>query len=432
MLAASAAALALAVSAQPAAPVEVAHLGLGSSFGALVAGPDGGAWTPIDRSTLAFAGGRPGLWNDGIGHASADNRFRQVTIEGPLLVAAAALGPDGQAWFPAVGTLLRSDAAGTVTRTELSEPAGLAAATGPDGTLWSLGGFLRGTELVRIDAQGTVTNAPVTLPGCSRPSFLGEMVAGADGGVWTVDWTCHRVIRIGPDGGIATVALGKRDAPLNLAADRVGGIWFSLPGAPVEVGHVDVAGALKRRPLPAGRRVTGIAVGPDGTAHLALGRCALGRIAPDGALSFGEAPIPAADLAFDPQGGLWLASASRLVHAPAPPLARGACDDQPPAVRLSPALRRTISLASLRRGIRISVREPAVISASGDYGDDDRDEHVKIVRARRGGTLVFRLPKAPLRTLERRRKPAVSLSVEVSDRDGNTRRVGREAISVTR
>src|SRR3954447_20375354 len=99
MFAASAAALALAFGGQPAAPVEVARLGLGSSFGALIAGPDGGAWAEIDRSVLGSAESSRGQWDDAIGHASADHRFRRTAVDGPLFISAAALGPDGQAWF---------------------------------------------------------------------------------------------------------------------------------------------------------------------------------------------------------------------------------------------------------------------------------------------------------------------------------------------
>ncbi|WP_028065116.1 Vgb family protein [Solirubrobacter soli] len=432
MFAASAAALALAVSAQPAAPVEVAHLGLGSSFGTLVAGPDGGAWVSIDRLLLGLARNPSARWNDAIGHATAGNAFRQVTVQGPLSTVSAAVGPDGQAWFPNGLDLYRSDAAGTVTRSRLSAAAGFLAAKGPDGTLWSWNGSFASPALVRIDAQGKVTDAPVTLPACKDPTFLTELAAAADGAMWTADSTCNRLFRIASDGAVSTIALATTDRLGNLAADATGGMWFGNYGDSPGVGHVDAAGTLKRWPLPGGRRAWGIAVAPDGAAQLAFGRCELGRITPDGVLSFGEAPIPVGELAFDPQGGLWLASANRLVHAPAPPLARGACDDKPPSVRLSPALRRTVRLAQLRRGIRISVREPAVIGAAGDYGDDDHDDRLKIVRSARGGTLVFRVPKAVLRTLERRRRPVISLYVEVTDRDGNTAQTMREEISVTR
>ena len=159
MFAASAAALALLASGQPAAPVEVGRLGLGSAFGELISGPDGGVWMRIDRSLVAQ---KPsGLWDDAIGHATADNRFRRVTVKDAVR-GRAVLGPDGQAWFTAAGTLYRSDTAGTVTSGRLTQPVGDVAARGPDGTLWSADGRTR--TLLRADAQGTVTTLPFALP----------------------------------------------------------------------------------------------------------------------------------------------------------------------------------------------------------------------------------------------------------------------------
>ena len=205
------------------------------------------------------------------------------------------------------------------------------------------------------------------------------MTAAADGAVWLVDDLCRRLVRFAPDGSASTVALTVDDRVAHLAPDRAGGVWFAQQGDPYGVGHVDAAGTLRRWRLPSGRGpVLGIAVAQDGVAHLAFGRCELGRMTPDGALTFGAAPIPAEQLAFDPQGGLWLASPNRLVHAPAPPLARGACDDTPPRITLSPTLRGPLRLARLRRGVRITVREPAVVGVGSDYGDDDHDSRLRI------------------------------------------------------
>ena len=153
-----------------------------------------------------------------------------------------------------------------------------------------------------------------------------------------------------------------------------------------------------------------IAVGPDGTAYLAFGRCRLGRLAPGKALAFGAAPIPVRDLAFDPSGGLWLASAARLVHAPTTNLSRGTCDDTPPTIKLSPALRGPVRLSQLRRGVRITVREPATISASADYGNDDHDSRLRIVRAKAGGTLTFRLPREQIGSTSAYSPPAANRS----------------------
>ena len=82
-------------------------------------------------------------------------------------------------------------------------------------------------------------------------------------------------------------------------------MWFTGDNLEPHVGHIDVAGKVRRWRTP--RRLgnaDGIAVGPDGTAHLAFGRCVLGRLAPGKALELSGTPIPARQLAFDPNGGL--------------------------------------------------------------------------------------------------------------------------------
>ena len=124
------------------------------------------------------------------------------------------------------------------------------------------------------------------------------------------------------------------------------------------------------------------------------------------------------------------------MHAPTTNLTRGSCDDTPPAIKLSPSLRDSVRLSALRRGVRITVREPAVIGASADYGNDDHDSRGRIVRAKAGGTLTFRLPRGQLRLYERElaagRKPELSLYVEAYDREGNGGTAEQEAVPVTR
>ena len=426
-------AVALALAAQPAPAVEVAHLGLGSEFGAPVVGPDGGAWVPIDRSAAEYDRGESDP-DDALGRAMPDGTFRVAAVDGRLSPTGAVLGPDGQAWFPVGLSIDRFDAAGNLTRSELPQPLGDVAATGPDGTLWSADA--RG-RLLRVNAQGAVTSARLKLPACEARSFFQAMQTAADGAVWIADGGCSRMIRLAPDGTAAVHELADDERPLTLAPDRAGGIWFSGDSIETRVGHIDAAGTIRRWPTPERYGpARAIAVGPDGTAHLAFARCVLGRVAPGRPLGFAAAPIPVRHLAFDPGGGLWLASASRLVHAPSSTLSRGMCDDKPPAVRLSPALRRSVRLARLRRGIRISVREPATISATGDYGNDDHDWRLRIVRVKAGGSLVFRLPRGQLRRYERMlaagRRPEISLYVQAYDRDGNIGQVEQEAIPVTR
>jgi hypothetical protein len=225
------------------------------------------------------------------------------------------------------------------------------------------------------------------------------------------------------------------EAPFALAADGAGGVWFAQVGTPARVGHIDAGGTIMRaRPSSRHGAVTDVAVGPDGTAWFAFASCALGRIPPGGTLTFTGAPIPAQRLAFDPAGGLWLASAARLVHTATADLRRGTCDDKPPVAGLRPAL--SISLAQLRRGVKIDVREPVTVKATPFYGSgDDGQALVKIVRAAHGGTVSFHVPAARIRGYERElaagRKPEFSFYVEVTDREGNVGTAGGGGRRVT-
>ena len=151
------------------AAVEVAHLGLGSEFGAPVVGPDGGAWVPIDRSAAEYDRGESG--------SRRCARARDAGRDFPGCRGRRKAQPDGSGARPGrpgvvpVGLSIdRFDAAGNLTRSELPEPLGDVAATGPDGTLWSADA--RAGRLLRVDAQGAVTSARLELPACeARSSF---------------------------------------------------------------------------------------------------------------------------------------------------------------------------------------------------------------------------------------------------------------------
>ena len=429
-------AVALALAAQPAPAVEVAHLGLGSEFGAPVVGPDGGAWVPIDRSAAEYDRGESDP-DDALGRAMPDGTFRVAAVDGRLSPTGAVLGPDGQAWFPVGLSIDRFDAAGNLTRSELPQPLGDVAATGPDGTLWSADA--RAGRLLRVNAQGAVTSARLKLPACEARSFLQAMQTAADGAVWIADGGCSRMIRLAPDGTAAVHELADDERPLTLAPDRAGGIWFSGDSIETRVGHIDAAGTIRRWPTPERYGPTrAIAAGPgwDRASRVRALRARAGRSRPAAGLRRRADPGPDTSPSI-PSGGLWLASASRLVHAPSSPRCLEACaTTSRPRSGSHPRCAAPSRLARLRRGIRISVRQPATISATGDYGQDDHDWRLRIVRVKAGGSLVFRLPRGQLKRYERLlaagRRPEISLYAQVYDRDGNIGQVEQEAIPVTR
>jgi streptogramin lyase len=418
-----AAAAAFAFGAPPAGAAEVEHVALGTTLGTVIAGPDGGAWVRVQR-----------LRGAAIGRVTPDLAFRSAAVEEPLTDEHAALGPDGQAWFTAGSFVDRSDAAGTVTRTQLSEPLGDVMATGPDGTLWSVGDG----RLQRVTAQNALTSAPLPLPTCSEPSQPRAMQRASDGAVWVADAICSRLIRIAPDATSQTFTLPGEAAPFALAADNAGGMWFAQVGFPAWLGHIDASGAITRLRVssPHGA-ITDIAVNPvTGTPYLAFGDCALGRVSPGpGAVVFVPAPIPVRHLAFAADGSAWLASATRLVKQ-ASGTGPATCDDTPPKVHLSPAFRHSVTLAQLRHGLRITVREPSTVTVTPFYGSgDDGAATLKLLRSAHGGTVIFRVPAARIkryqRDLKAGRKPEFSLYVEVADRDGNVAPAGGGGRRVT-
>jgi streptogramin lyase len=340
------------------------------------------------------------------------------------LSGGATLGPDGQAWFSGfLGRLVRADAAGTISSFAPTEDSIEALATGPDGTLWTAAGDAR--RITRVRPDGVATTTPLALPSCRIERTFTEMQRASDGAVWIADIGCGRVIRVAPDGSRRVFSLGIEESPDALAADGAGGMWFSERSDQI-VGHVAADGTVTRATVPDERgSATDVAAAPDGSAWFAFDRCFLGRLAPDGALTFVPAPIPARRLAFDPAGGLWLASAARLVHN----ASAGACDEKPPSVRVS----RIGSLAALRRGIKVTVREPSYITASAfyNYGPDTVTELGRDLNKvlPRGATVTYRPPARVLRRFERALargvRPEISFYVFATDREGNTAVVNR-------
>ena len=254
-------------------------------------------------------------------------------------------------------------------------------AGGPDGTLWGADE----TTVRRVAPDGSLTSAPLTRGRCvGEQSQLRDAKRASDGAVWIADSGCSQLIRIAPDGATRTVALALDEAPVALAPAADGAMSFAEVGAPAIVGTVLPGGEVTEHTVPASHGpVTGIGSGPDGTAYLAFGTCELGHLLPSGALAFEPIPIPARQVVADGAGGFWLASAVRLAHS-APGLGAGAaaCDATPPKIALSPALRRSLTVARLRRGVRIAVREPSTIKAIPFYGtDDDGSSLLKVLPA---------------------------------------------------
>jgi hypothetical protein len=376
----------------PAAASDVTRMPLDHDIHELLASGDGGAWVTIAR----------GFAPDRVGRAQPDGTFR--TFAAPLTTAGT-VGPDGRAWFASGAGIVRLDAAGAMSTLEIDDVA-TSLAPAADGSVWALS--LYGETITRIAPDDTVTTRRLDVDGCT--SALGiDLAHAADGAMWLTG-SCG-LLRLPPSGPASVVIDAKRVRLSSLAPDATDGVWYTTVEAPGG-GHVDARG--RRTPLQHNiGRPTDDAVGPDGAAWFATGRCTLARAAAEGSLTWHRAPIPTFRLAFSP-GGVWLASPARLVHTTLD-AAPGACDDTPPKLRVRPGARKRVSLAALRRGFEISVAEPATLDAlvnDAEYPDEPIAEKNKILR--HGGTLRVRLPKRELRRLE----PGRHVYLLVFGRDG--------------
>jgi streptogramin lyase len=410
---------AAALFAPAAAANDVARVAVGSEIRALVAGPEGGAWIGIYRRSGAA-----------IGRAGADGSFRTTGTD--FVPRDATIGPDGQAWFIAGGDrLARADTAGGVSLLGPfdtgDDELGGGLAIGPDGAFWT-GSYLTRPGLVRITPQGAPAGRLPQIPKCRRSESFHDVVRAADGVVWASDHFCDRLVRVRPDGTSSILEVG--DSPEELAPDAAGGVWYAafIDGFG---GHVDAAGQVTR--IKSEEIATDVAVAPDGGVWFALGRCAIARLNGT-ALEFRPTTIPAERLAFDPAGGLWLASHTRLVHASVDALGGGRCDDRPPGMRVAVGrreLRGRISLAALRRtgGLRVSVREPAVLSAGallqvGRSVVGSLDPRERVITAPRGGAVRVPVSRLALRDIEAAvaagRSATISAVLSVTDSEGNS------------
>ena len=334
--------------AAPARAADVARVPLGQTIHGIVAGPDGGAWVAIHG---------PGL-RGAIGHAGADGSFRSVPTES--WPQHGALAPDGRAWFLA-SDIVRVDAALNIDQLEFSD-AGWGLAAGPDGRMW-MPTFID-PAIVKFAPDGAVTRTPVRVSGCRQPILM-YPVRASDGAMWFAG-ACG-LVRF-PLSGAPVLITDKRRVG-SLAADGAGGMWFASPFEPA--GRIDINGNVVALP-PALRDGVDVAVAPDGAGWFVTGRCVLVRAGLDGRVTNVRTPIPTRHIAFDPAGGMWLASRTRLVHNEP---ASAACDDTPPSFRVTPRVRfnrvnpgldGSVSLAALRRsrGFRVRVREAVDVSAA--------------------------------------------------------------------
>ena len=249
------------------------------------------------------------------------------------------------------------------TRSKAPTAAGFAFATGPDGTVWAP--TIVSLKLARItpDRRGDV-HAARSCPTAAGRSRSPTWPAPSDGAVWIAELLCERLIRVAPDGTAKIVA--DEFSGRSIAGDLAGGMWFvgRRPGSPgtstPPAGHATRArrrerarrgGRARRRRLVRARPLRARARAP--------------RAAP----TIRPAPVPASELAFDPAGGLWLASRRHLVHTTLDALS-AACDGTPPKVTAVTPRAISASPRCAATGCGCASRSPraAARRASYDFG----------------------------------------------------------------
>ncbi|MDA0184447.1 hypothetical protein OJ997_29350 [Solirubrobacter phytolaccae] len=366
---------------------------LGSQLIDLNVAPDGAAWVRDEYSRTV--------------RVAPDGRVRATELPDPAV--ASTIGADGQAWFSdGDGGLQRVDANGRVTAPReagVARPeSGFDLVAGPDGGLWSIASG-ETPKLLRFTPDGGYHETPLALPGCDDAFAVPQLARAADGAVWADDSSCNRLVRVDATGAVATIQLPQELAVTAIAPDATGGVWFSALD-PVG-GHVTAAGEVTLLPAaPSLGRLTpwAVAVAPDGRPWFATQHCTLLTVNAAGAIERRAAPIPARELAFAPDGRLWLSSLTRVAHADAP---TNRCDDKRPTIKVK-------SSVSLRRGVRITVNEPGRLDVHA-YPAGGKVTIDRTFTLRRRGSVQLRFPKR----WKLERGDAVWLMLQARDRDGN-------------
>ena len=106
-----------------------------------------------------------------------------------------------------------------------------------DGAVWAT--LIRGQAVVRRDADGTLSTIP--LGDGSEPSLL---TAATEDSIWVTDAARNRIVRIGPEGIRAEIAVPSAGArPFGIAAADSGEVWFTEMTTDL-IGRIDILGRV--------------------------------------------------------------------------------------------------------------------------------------------------------------------------------------------
>jgi streptogramin lyase len=200
----------------------------------------------------------------------------------------------------------------TGTTSAFSSPGGIT--TGPDGNLWFTAGSNR---IGRITPAGVVTEFS---QGISADSYPKSITAGPDGNVWFTENGGNpppgqRVARISPEGVVTEFSTGitPNSSPAGITTGPDGNLWFVEEGVD-QIGRITPTGTVAEFPaeVPINRR-GGISAGSDGNVWFAASGARLGRISPQGNVTYFPTPgLYPADLVTGSDGSLWFTAGNGL------------------------------------------------------------------------------------------------------------------------
>jgi streptogramin lyase len=379
-----------------------------------------------------------GPFDHGAGHATADGRVSLVSIPnarglGSTFGQVATVGPDGQAWFADIHFGERGRSTGTLFRVNVDGSAvGIASpantfvtgmAAGSDGTLWLTGG----ATLSRVRIDGSVFASELNLPPCADPiagNGFSDVTRASDGAMWLTQSQCDRLIRVAPDGTVATVPAEGLLNQIAPAAD--GAVWFSSSDG------VERATAGGRVTLAAAARVLTLVASPDGSAWYSnYDDCAIYNVNSAGHRTTYPSPVLPLHLALAADGAVWIASDTALVQTSTSGLRNGPrCVARYPHSKTSPNPgASTVTLRALRRGYLVTPSVPGRLDATIFIDDVTAPRSAPptvsaaAVVAKGHHRVRLRIPKATLeklaKLLRRGDRIKVSAYIRIYDRDGN-------------